>query len=173
MWLKAAGAACVVLSCTAMGFLKSLRLNGRLRELTELKRLLGLLEGMIRFGGGTLEEAFEVAADRGSPPYSGFFLELAAQMKECGGKTLGQLWQKAMETKLGASGLSEDEKAVLRTLGRDLGFLDREAQLKALALSEEQLEEARERLLEELPAKTKLYNYLGILAGVFITILLI
>ena len=61
----------------------------------------------------------------------------------------------------------------LERVGDDLGCLDIETQLKTLSLLVEQFDDARKSLQEELPKKMKLYNYLGILTGVFLTILLI
>ena len=58
-------------------------------------------------------------------------------------------------------------------LGTELGCLDLETQLHTIALAAEQVEDARREFHEELPKKMRLYNCLGILAGVFITILLI
>ncbi len=173
MGIKMAGAVCVLISCSAMGFLQSAQIRARYRELLELKKILYQLEGYIRFSSCTLEEAFESVAGRCEAPYDGFFSGLAEEMGEKSGVTLAELWQKAMEDKLSSSRLAGEERELLERMGRDLGRLDRETQLKALSLSGGQLEEARQRLLQELPGKMKLYNCLGILAGVFLTILLV
>ena len=51
--------------------------------------------------------------------------------------------------------------------------MDKVAQLQTLAFAKQQLEERRQELLRELPVKRRLYGCLGVLSGLFLTILLI
>ncbi len=173
MGMKIAGAVCIIAACTAMGFSFSFRLRCRYGELTELKKILYLLSGEIRFGGSTLDEAFEMVRDRCEEPYRGFFSALSGELKKGGGRTLSQIWREAVNEKLPGSRLSREDRNILQRVGEDLGCLDKETQLKSLSLSIEQLDGAGKALYAELPKKMKLYNYLGILTGVFLTIFLI
>ena len=84
-----------------------------------------------------------------------------------------KIWKTAVEMKLSSSRLSKEDREILLRMGDDLGCLDKETQLKTLALTMEQLDEMGKSLRVELPKKMKLYNYLGILTGVFLTIFLI
>ncbi len=173
MTLKIIGAVCIIISCTAIGFSLSYRVHGRYRELTELKKILYLLSGEIKFGSSTLEEAFQTVAERSGPPYDGFFSYLSEEMQKRSSVTLAEIWRSGLETKLKPARLSKGDREILLHVGNDMGCLDKETQLKTLALAGEQLEDVRKSLYIELPKKMKLYNYLGILAGVFLTILLI
>ena len=100
MGMKIAGAVCIIVACTAMGFSFSFRLRCRYGELTELKKILYLLSGEIRFGGSTLDEAFEMVRDRCEEPYRGFFSALSGELKKGGGRTLSQIWREAVNEKL-------------------------------------------------------------------------
>ncbi len=173
MTIKIIGAVCIIIACTAIGFSKSYRLYGRYGELTELKKILCLLSGEIRFGSSTMEEAFETMAERVEAPYNGFFGWLSGKLKERTSVSLSELWREAVEKKLSGARLDRGDKELMIRLGRDLGCLDRETQLNTITLAAEQVEERKQELSGELPKKMKLYNCLGILSGVFLTILLI
>ena len=173
MAVKILGAVCIIAACTAMGFRQSFKLNLRYKELQELKKILCLLAGEIRFGGGTLEETFRTVAARSGSPFEDFFCFLSEEMKERTGVRLSELWDRAVRERLSASHLTEEDLDIRLRMGYDLGCLDRETGLSTLTLASEQLEDARRDLYGELPKKMRLYNCLGILAGVFITILLI
>ncbi len=173
MIFKIIGSACVIISTTAIGFGQSFRVHLRYKELLELKKLLHLLSGEVRFSGGTLEETFAVMAGRSSPPFNGFFDFLVEEMGKRAGERLVVIWSRAVEGRLSSSHLTGTDKEILLRLGNELGCLDRETQLQTIALAAEQVEDVRKELHVELPKKMRLYNCLGILAGVFITILLI
>lgn len=173
MIFKIAGAVCIIISTTAIGFGQSFRLHLRYRELLELKKLLNLLSGEVRFGGGNLEETFGAMAGYSSPPFRGFFDFLAGEMEKRAGERLTDIWNRAVTEQLSDSHLTVADKEIFFRLGNELGCLDRETQLQTIALATEQTEDARKELHGELPKKMRLYNCLGILAGVFITILLI
>lgn len=173
MTVKIIGAACIIIACSAIGFGQSYKLHIRYKELVELKKILYLLSGEIRFGSSTLEEAFQVVAERSEPPYEGFFSYLSGEMRKRNSQTMEKIWKTAVEMKLSSSRLSKEDREILLRMGDDLGCLDKETQLKTLALTMEQLDEMGKSLRVELPKKMKLYNYLGILTGVFLTIFLI
>lgn len=173
MAFKIIGAVCIIISTTAIGFGQSFRLHLRYRELLELKKILCLFSGEIRFGGGTLEEAFETVAGRCRFPFQKFFLFLTDEMQKKEGERLVDIWNRALAEQLKEAHLTDGDKEILVRLGTELGCLDLETQLHTIALAAEQVEDARRELHEELPKKMRLYNCLGILAGVFITILLI
>ena len=167
------GAVLVITACSAMGLSMSRRISGRYRELVEWKRILGLIEGRIRFGGGTLREIFTELAEKEGAPYDRFFAHTAAAMEQGTGIRLSEHWSSALKAELSDAWLSPDDLAFLDRLGRDLGELDKVAQLQTLAFAKQQLEERRQELLRELPVKRRLYGCLGVLSGLFLTILLI
>lgn len=173
MAFRIIGAVCIIIATTAIGFGQSFRLHLRYKEILELKKILCLFSGEIRFGGGTLEETFETVAKRSDPPFRGFFLFLTEEMKKKEGERLMEIWNQAVTEHLKEAHLTDMDKEILIRLGNELGCLDRETQQNTIALAMEQIEDVRQELHGELPKKMRLYNCLGILGGVFITILLI
>ena len=70
--LKAAGAVLVILSCTAIGYGKSLNYSARLRELEEIQKMVYFLLGEITYRREALPEAMVRVADKIRPPLSQF-----------------------------------------------------------------------------------------------------
>ena len=65
------------------------------------------------------------------------------------------------------------DKENLVRFGENLGYLDREMQLGTIDLYLNQLEEEINEQAIVARERTKLYNVLGIMAGIFITIVMI
>ncbi len=61
--------------------------------------------------------------------------------------------------------------ADFKELGRYLGYLDKEMQLANLDLYLSETDEKLVRLAQELPARKKLFQVLGVMAGLFLAIL--
>ena len=60
---------------------------------------------------------------------------------------------------------------ILQTLGRRLGYLDREQQICQIELLEAETEERRRQLREKLPEQKKICQSLGILGGILLAVL--
>ena len=69
--------------------------------------------------------------------------------------------------------LSRSDLAALAALGEHLGFLDRDMQERTLLLYLEQLDLQIQALREHRQERCRLYSSLGIMGGLFLTILLI
>ena len=78
-----------------------------------------------------------------------------------------------MQAELSETRLSGEDLVLLEDLGRDLGGLDKATQLQTLTFAAQQLEERRQELLLDLPVKRRLYGCLGVLSGLFLTVLLL
>ena len=74
---------------------------------------------------------------------------------------------------LGASGLPEEELDKLINLGGQLGVADIEMQVKTLDLYLEEMSLSMEEMRGGMKAKVRLCHCLGVMSGIFITVLLI
>ena len=178
MWLKWLGMTLIFFASTAMGWEKGSALGRREQHLEELLQMLLLLKGEIRFGRTTLREACLDAAER-MPGCCGTFLRELGEVFS--GKRSGEAFSTmkpgeafltCAERAFAGTGLSEEELAPLLLLGRHLGYLDTQMQLKQLELCEEEIRQSLFRIRKDLPQKQKLYRNLGILGGLMLTILL-
>lgn len=169
--LRAAGMALVVLACTALGVSMGRELLERVRALRELERLLTMLKSEIQYAATPLREAFSQLAARGQGRYCGFFTELASAMEERNGKSIAQLFRECADTLLTKTGLSRADIEQLVNLGARLGCLDRDMQLRTIALYQEELAGDRAAAEEDYREKAKVYRALGFLGGIFLVIL--
>ena len=90
--LKAAGALLVILSCTAMGYGKSLNYSKRLRELEEIQKMVYFLLGEITYRREALPEAMVRVADKVRPPLSKFLREVSKAAKEYQGERFSRIF---------------------------------------------------------------------------------
>ena len=78
-----------------------------------------------------------------------------------------------MEKYLKDTSFLESDKENLIRFGENLGYLDRELQISTIDLYLNQLQEEIKEQAVVVKERTKLYNLLGIMAGIFITIVMI
>lgn len=164
------GICLMVAASTALGFRMSLDLYKRTCSLRELKRVMELIRGEIRYGVTPLNEAFQAAAQHSEMPFGEFLSEASVTMEKRDGKTLAvileenrSLLQKGTELK------DADVSAFVRAGGR-LGHLDVEMQMRTIELYLEELEKECAAAEKEYQEKGKVYRYLGFMGGLFLAV---
>lgn len=173
MYLKLIGACLVILSSTAMGLYFSNVTKGRLVDLKALKKNMFILRGDIRYGNTPLPEALETLAERNKDNFKEFFHEIAKELRSLSGETFASVWDKGVRKFLKNSYINAVDREQLSKLGESLGYLDKDMQIKVIDLYIEQLETELEEATHTIKEKTRLYNMLGVLFGIFITIVMI
>lgn len=173
MLLKILGAILTISSCSALGFYFSNELNVRVKQLRELKKYVMILRGDIRYGGTPLPEAIGNLARRSPGVYKKFLSQVSELLMVSGGGTFSEIWSKCVWKDLKNSSLTESDKENLIRFGDTLGYLDREMQISTIDLYLNQLQEEISEQAIVAKERTKLYNVLGIMAGIFITIVMI
>lgn len=171
--IKVAGSCLILFSSTAIGFWCSGRLRDRLEELEYIRKLLLMLRGEIRYSHATLSEAFQAIGKRMKPPYGAFLLRTAEAMDSMEGQTLSQLWETGIREELTDSALKKEDKERLIWLGSQLGYLDTQMQLSTIELYLEQIQEELQSAAESVKRNGRLYQTLGVMAGIFLVILMI
>lgn len=173
MVIKVIGAVLTISSMSAMGFYFSTILRIRLDELKELKKYMFVLKGGIRYGGTPLPEALEGIANRNNGSFQTFFQSIATNLKSLQGGTFMEIWTQAITRDLKDTSITKVDKEQLRKVGECLGYLDKEMQMNTIDLYLSQLEGQIEELSKEIKERTRLYNLLGVMAGIFVTIVMI
>jgi len=171
--VKITGAVFVVAGCTGMGLWRSQSIRKRVDELNEVKKMILLLRGEIRYSLAPLPEAIGRIALKAKPPLIGFLQEIYKALSAMDGESFSDIWTRSTENYLSSSHLKAEDLTIIIDLGTQLGYLDKEMQLGAIDLFLEQLGHTIDEQIKGMPAKQKIYNYLGILCGVLIVILLI
>ena len=171
--LKAAGALLVILSCTAMGYGKSLNYSKRLRELEEIQKMVYFLLGEITYRREALPEAMVRVADKIRPPLSQFLREVSKAAKEYQGERFSRIFALKAREYLKDTSLTKGDLEELVRLGEDLGYMDITMQENTINLYLEELKGEISQTRQEAPARKKLYQALGLMAGMFLAILLV
>jgi stage III sporulation protein AB len=170
---KIIGCILVIVSSTGMGFYFSSEMKNRIDDLKELKKLIGLLRGDIRYASTPLPEAIDAISRRHNGRFSTFFHHVSVKLHELSGLTFPEIWKEAATLKLVETSLSKKDKLQLMQFGESLGYLDKDMQMNTLELYISQLEDEIAELAKSVKEKSYLYNSLGIMAGIFITIIMI
>lgn len=171
--MKIIGCILVILSSTAMGFYFSNDMKCRIEDMKELRKLIGLLRGDIRYANTPLPEAINSIHRRHSGNYHAFFNQVSLELCELSGHTFSEIWKSAVESRLINTSLTKKDKLHLSQFGENLGYLDKDMQMNTIDLYLSQLEEVINEQSKTVKEKAYLYNTLGIMAGIFITIIMI
>lgn len=171
--MKVVGCILVIASSTAMGFFFSNEMKCRISDLKELRKLIGLLRGDIRYASTPLPEAISVLYRRHSGSFQPFFQYVSEKLQELSGMTFSEVWKDAVERELLDTALTKKDKLNLIHFGDNLGYLDKDMQMNTLDLYLAQLEDEISELSKTVKERTYLYNSLGIMAGIFISIIMV
>ena len=123
----------------------------------------------------SLPDAFREIAAKISGFFGTILRDAAQEMEDTGGKNLEEIMEFCIQRNFyqGNPGGSQrkEEMEILRTLGRRLGYLDREMQIKQIELLETDVEEQRRQLREKMPEQKKICQSLGIMGGILLAVL--
>ena len=171
--IKIVGCIFIICSCAGMGMHFSGELRSRIKDLTELKKLIHLLKGDIRYVHSPLPEAIQTLSIRHDGKFKDFFKYVSNLLNEQGGLSFYSIWKVGVETKLGHTALIGKDFENLSRLGESLGYLDKEVQLNTLDLYIQHLEEEISELTKSVKEKSYMYNALGIMGGLFVVIIMV
>lgn len=172
MLIKLFGIILILCSSSLIGFRLSRELEERILELSEIKKMIIMLRGEIKYGNSVLSEAFLSIGGRMKEPYGAFLLESQESMEQKKGQTFQEIWKEQVEKHLKKTTLSEKDLLRLNQFGEQLGYLDKDMQLSTIELYLEQLEEEINGARENSKKNGRLYQSLGIMGGVLITVLI-
>lgn len=171
--IKIIGCILVITSSAGIGLYFSCVLKERIEELTELKKILILLRGNIRYANTPLAEALYSISIRHNGEFKSFLSWVSEQMEKMQGETIADIWKRGVEQKLKGLSLTKKDKESLIGFGNNLGYLDKDMQLGTIDMYVATLETEIEEASRTVKEKTYLYNSLGVMAGIFLTIVMI
>ena len=134
--VKMAASLLLILGGAGIGYARSREITEREKNLEILLQILFFLKGEIRCGNSSLPDAFREIAAKISGPFEMILRDAAQEMEDTGGKNLEEIMESCIQRNFyqGNPGGSQrkEEMEILRTLGRRLGYLDREMQIKQI-----------------------------------------
>lgn len=175
MWglVKAAGAIFVILSCSGIGAGMAGRLSSRRSLLQRLRIMVIHLRGEILHGNVPLYEAFERTGRRAGGEEGRLFEQVGNRLLKGEGRGFFDIWQEEVLAYLESSPLVKKEGEQMTAFGEYLGYLDREMQERTISLYLEELNQEIEGLNQEISQKSRLYTSIGVMAGLFLAVVLI
>lgn len=171
--MKVVGCILIVTSSAGMGWYFSSELKNRISDLRELKKIIFLLRGDIRYANTPLPEAVQALSIRHDGKYKKFLNKISEKLNELGGISFCDIWKEAVLKELDNTSLSKKDLVNLGQFGENLGYLDKDMQINTIDLYISQLEDEIKDLSKNVKEKSYLYNSLGVLGGIFITIIML
>lgn len=172
-YMKIIGCILVIGSSAGIGFFFSNEMKCRIEDLKEIRKLITLLRGDIRYASTPLPEAISSIARRQKGSFNSFFTHVSTRLKELSGHTFSEVWREAVHKELENTSLSKKDKLHIIQFGDNLGYLDKDMQMNTIDLFISQLEDEIKELSKTVKEKAYLCNTLGIMAGIFIIIIMI
>ena len=170
---KIAGACLVIISCSGLGIFASGQFSQRLKNLEQLRQMIFLLKGEIVYGRSPLTDAFERVGARGRGEIAEAFKRTGQRLSDQPGEPFFIIWQEEIDRIPEKFPLLEEDRQKLKDMGEHLGYLDTEQQERTILLYLEQLDLSIEYLRSHRQERVRLYTSLGIMGGLFLTIVLV
>lgn len=171
--MKLVGTVLVITSCSAMGAGMAARLSERLALLKRIRVLVIHLKGEILYANVPLAEGFDRTGKRAGKAEGELFRRVSERLMKGSGESFFDIWKDEAHGFLETSPLTEREGEQLISFGEHLGYLDREMQERTILLYLEELEEEIEGISREIAQKRRLYTSAGIMAGLFLAVILV
>ena len=165
--LKIIGSLLIIATCTAIGFQKSRELGQHVKELEELRHVFSMFQSELNYMKITFEELFCDVQRKTTGHYNLWLNDLSEKLRERGKGTFDTIWTTSIETHFKETHLTKEELQGLKQIGKNLSSPD------AISLYLEELSISIQRTREEEKSKKKLYQSMGIMAGIFLVIVLV
>ncbi len=170
--LKILGALCIIGGSSAAGFGFAACVRRQAEQLRELSAALSSMRDEIEYRATPLPRLLSELSEQTAGAISELFRFWSeALTAACGASipyALSCALRRTRRLTLGQDGLS-----ALQTLAQSLGRFDAEAQLRAISLCTQRIENQIARLESEKPARCRSYRTIGVCAGLALAVILL
>lgn len=170
---KILGSMLVIVASSAIGYLQGMSYQKYAKELQILHQMFRMLKSEIQYANTPLREAFFHIGSKTEGIYGRWLIEVSRCLEERSGTTFFSLWKDSIDSYLPESILKEQDIQNLKSLGSNMGCMDKTLQLGVVDLYLSELEVKIQEVREQITEKRKLCNCLGIMSGIFLVIVLI
>ena len=169
--IKIVGVVVVIGTLSLLGLTVARGYGLRVRQLEDLQSAFALLETEIVYGLTPLPEAFMRVSQRMTEPTAGLLGQAAAGLWAA--QPVQSAWNQAVAQLAEVSALKREDLERLRYFGCGLGEADIREQQKKFRLLAEQLDRAIASAWAEKNKNQRIWQYLGVSAGIAVALLLI
>lgn len=161
----------VAVGSITWGMIGTAKEKKKVQALEELERILALLQGRIAYGAGDIGGIFRELCES-TQYFADFFRFLSKEIEKRQGDSLQTIWVLGLQ-KAGTDYLEKETKDFLMEFGGCLGRYDRKTQLDSIIIYRERLEHMLCKSREQGEEKRKLYRVTSVVAGCFLSILIL
>ncbi|WP_168198274.1 stage III sporulation protein SpoIIIAB [Crassaminicella thermophila] len=173
MFVKTIFSIIIIVATAAIGYIFSYGYVQRLQQLKNLYLSFQLLETEIIYSSNPLPIAMERVGKKSNKYICNIFNDTYKILNSKIGYSIEEAWNKAINDNLMKTSLNNEDKEILIDFGKNLGFTDKENQIKNFQLVYLQLQK-QQKIAEQLKMKNeKMCKSLGVLIGIAIVIVLI
>lgn len=172
--VKIIGACMIVMASSLYGFNLGSCYLKRIDNLRELKKKIALLDGEVKYNKTPMRIALERIAKRKESVYSDVLLKASCLMEEDASISLGKAWEISINEYIDDSfNLKENDIKKLIDFGVTLENLDKDSRNSVFEGYMNELEIDIKEAMEEKDNKVKLYRTMGVVSGLFVSILIV
>lgn len=172
MWMKILGSVLVTVSCSGLGLWKAGQWKEHRKLLEQIRKMILLLKGEILYAHAPLGEALEHVGRKSEGVPAKLFCRVAERIGQQDGELFYDLWKEAIDSHRKELLLTEKECEEFKALGEHLGYLDLGMQERTIELYLEQLELSLDFYREHERERVKLCTSLGVMGGLFLSIIM-
>ncbi|MFB5191137.1 hypothetical protein [Alicyclobacillus fastidiosus] len=169
--LKLIGAMLLVLATSLLGFQVARAHRDRPRQLRGLIRALTHLQAEVEYQSTKLPTALANVAERASPPCSSMFTNVSEMLLKRGA-SVQMAFRTGIEELVAQSALTAADCEPIQMVAETLSTMDRAHLTTQFQLSIDALHQAERQAREQGLKNARLWQYLGVLTGVILVILL-
>ncbi len=171
--IRAIASTVILGGCAYLGNLFALSCKKRHRQLRELGQIVAQLEFDIDFLGTPLNESLNKISLQYTDGIGDVLKYVCSGMRGEHCVDMGKLWESAFERFGNELSLRDEDIAIMLEFSKKLGRGNREHEKNNLKGTSMRLKIAEDEAREVAKTNVKMYRGLGVLAGVFIVIVLI
>ncbi len=171
--LKLIGAVLIIAGTVGLGFSCRQDLKDRLYHTKSIHTIMDLLESEISYSKASLPEACRMISRRMDEPYATGLYKVWELMNSNQGLAFSFVWKQEMGKCMSNISIDNSEKESFLNFVDSTGYADNQMQLKMLEKCKNVLKQAINRQEEKMENKSKVVMSIGIIGGLFLTIVLL
>ena len=171
--VRIAGALLIISTTSLLGVQAANRLKEAYQQMQYMQKILWQMKSRISYTRADLGDIFRQVSRELREPYRSWLHGIAQEMEKNSGKLISQIWREQTEKSLESSGLPKQEIQRIKQVGDCMGSADIELQIKNLELYISELEQSMNEMRPVIQGKVRVYHWLGVTGGVFISVILL
>lgn len=173
---KVCGGILVLLSTSLYGLINGNELKRQLKDLQEIRKIMMIFKSKIEHLNMPIDEIFYNISKEINSPYKDTFDEMYQKIcNECYREkySINEIWEDSINGLCKKIMLNSRQKEEFIRFGENLNVGNSKVLLGVIEIYEESLIKETKELSDSIKEKIKVYGWLGVVAGAFVTIILI